>query len=78
MFPRNKSDPRKFFDNYLLKKHSLKIPKNETLAIASIFAKGINDKTIVNSFLDLTKKEKEKLKGIANDLKNKLKRFGIE
>ena len=38
--------------------YSLKIPKNDTLAIASIFAKGINDKTIVNNFLDLTKKEK--------------------
>ena len=52
--------PRKFFFDFLLKKHSLKIPKNDNLAIASIFAKGINDKTIVDSFLDLTKKEKIK------------------
>ena len=50
--------PRKFFGDYLLKKHLLKIPKNDTLAIASIFAKGINDKTIVDNFLGLTKKEK--------------------
>ena len=33
--------PREFFVDYLLKKHSLKIPKNDTLAIASIFAKAL-------------------------------------
>ena len=38
--------PRKFFCDYLIRKHSLKIPKNDTLAIASIFAKGINDKIV--------------------------------
>ena len=52
--------PRKFFIHYLLKKHSIKTTKNETIVVASIFAKGINDKTIVDSFLDLTKKEKIK------------------
>ena len=52
--------PRKFFIHYLLEKHSIKTPKNETIVVASIFAKGINDKTIVDSFLDLTKKEKIK------------------
>ena len=56
--------PRKFFCDYLLKKHSLKIPKNDTLAIASIFAKRINDKKIVDNFLDLTKKEKIKFLAI--------------
>ena len=50
--------PREFFSHYLLKEHSFKISKNDTLAIASIFAKGINDKTIVKSFLDQTEKEK--------------------
>ena len=50
--------PREFFSQYLLKKHSFKISKNDSLAVASIFAKGINDKTIIKSFLDQTEKEK--------------------
>ena len=50
--------PKSFFKSYLLDKHSIKISKNDTLVIASIFAKNISVKTIKSSFLNLTEKEK--------------------
>ena len=52
--------PKAFFTSYLEKNHLMKMQKNDSLAIAFIFAKNISNETIKNCFIKYSKKEKLK------------------
>ncbi|MFL2994820.1 MAG: hypothetical protein ACJZ1Y_04330 [Candidatus Neomarinimicrobiota bacterium] len=49
--------PKAFFTSYLEKNHLIKMQKNDSLAIAFIFAKNISNETIKNCFIKHSKKK---------------------